>query len=242
MTLLSPPLQCKHLLLLAAAGQTAPAPAPAPCPCLGWAVQKDVKSPLPLPSSPSNCVFLGGPQSPRASPCRGRWSPPARTPQRSRSSGKGSLSTSASWWPPSSPCLASPSRCSKVSWEPDGGGRGGQTCHHLLPPLPSSLPAPCSREGVSRGREDPPPPPLHGGFRCSGLPQSPRSSLRRSHVPGWGGRGTPCLGHHMPTALSPPDGDLSLSPPRGGQQQGGGGPRSGDCPACPAREQHVQGR
>ncbi|KAF1490122.1 hypothetical protein FQV18_0010175, partial [Eudyptula minor novaehollandiae] len=31
----------------------------------------------------------------------------------------------------------------------------------LLPPLPSSLPAPCSREAVSHGRQDPPPPPLH---------------------------------------------------------------------------------
>lgn len=90
---------------------------------------------LPLLSSPSNAVFLGGPQSRRAFPCRGRWSPPAWTPRRSRSSGKGSPSTSASWWPPSSPCSASPSRCSKVSREPDRGGQGGQT---LLPPPASS--------------------------------------------------------------------------------------------------------
>jgi len=78
---------------------------------------------------------------------------------------------------------------------PRWAGRGtagagvGRPCSHLLPLL-SSLPAPCSREGVSRDRQDPPPPPLHGGFRCSGLPRSPRPSLRWGHVSGWGGPGT----------------------------------------------------
>jgi len=105
--------------------------------------------PVPLPSTPSNAVLLGGPQSPRASPCRGRWSPPARTPQRSRSSGKGSPSTSASWWPPSLPCSASPSRCSKVSREGHGGRRGGQT---LLPPPASSL---LSSSAVLQGGSQP---------------------------------------------------------------------------------------
>lgn len=46
-------------------------------------------------------------------------------------------------------------------------------CCHLLAPVPCSLPAPCSKEGIARGRQEPPPPPIPGGSNAPSLPGPP---------------------------------------------------------------------
>lgn len=119
----------------------------------------------------------------------------------------------------------------------ESGARTEREGAAVLPP-PGSRPLLSSSamlQGGNRPRPAGTSAPSHSRWvQRSVPPRSAGSGLRQGHIPGWGGPGTPCLGHPTQTASSSADGGLSLSPPRGRQPQGGGDPRGGDGPACAA--------